>query len=72
MTNDPRCPRCGGALVPIVYGLPTRETELIAARGAVALGGCVIHDGAPRWRCRACGESTTDSDSRKGANRWES
>jgi hypothetical protein len=47
--------------VPIIYGLPTRAAEALAARGEVALGGCVVRDGAPRWRCRTCERDETDN-----------
>lgn len=49
------CPRCGATeVVPIVYGYPSRTTFEAAARGEVALGGCVVFAHAPTWRCLAC------------------
>ena len=54
--REKKCPACGSAdRVPIVYGYPTHETAERAERGEVALGGCLIHDLNPRWRCKACG-----------------
>ena len=51
----PACPRCGEAGVPIVYGLPGAELQRQAERGSVALGGCILVEGAPDWSCRVCG-----------------
>ena len=52
--SPPNCPKCGAAdALPIVRGLPSDELE---RQGTVALGGCVIHDDDPDWRCRQCGE----------------
>lgn len=39
------CKKCGGAVVPVIYGLPTREVGEEADRGEVVLGGCVIDEG---------------------------
>lgn len=58
MTAKPEpCPECGsGQVVPIRYGMPTRETEAAADRGEVELGGCFVGrpGGDPAWRCRSC------------------
>ena len=54
--REGRCPSCGSPdRIPIAYGLPTQETVERADRGEVLLGGCLVHDEAPRWQCRACG-----------------
>jgi hypothetical protein len=56
MEDEKRCPRCGSAeLVPIVYGLPSRETFEAAREGRVALGGCMIHPDSPDHTCDSCG-----------------
>ena len=48
----PACPVCGtGDPQRIVYGLPA--PGLFDDPG-VALGGCLVSDDAPRFRCRAC------------------
>ena len=47
------CERCGAAIVPIVYGYPSGSMFRDAARGKVALGGCVIMGNDPRWKCTA-------------------
>lgn len=54
--SEQRCPACGASdVVPIVSGMPSRETEAAALRGEVVLGGCLVWPGKPTWHCRACG-----------------
>jgi hypothetical protein len=49
-----RCSRCAlPAVLPIAYGLPSGELMEAAARGEVALGGCIV--GPQHWACSACG-----------------
>ena len=49
------CPVCGAASVAyIVYGMPGPDVHERFAPTPIALGGCVIWDDAPRWRCQAC------------------
>ena len=46
-----RCPQCGAADPrPIMYGMPAGIPP-----DWVALGGCIISPGNPRFRCRVCG-----------------
>lgn len=53
-----RCPQCGERTgVPILYGLPTPGAFDAAARGEIALGGCVIGLDDPNRRCLSCGHS---------------
>lgn len=48
------CPKCGSAnTVPIVFGLPTPETERRKERGEVYTGGCIIPP-PERWADHAC------------------
>lgn len=49
-----KCPICKGRVVPIVYGEPTPEIGIKAKRGEVVLGGCIIYQGIPQWRCLEC------------------
>ena len=35
------CKKCGGEVVEIVYGYPSRETFKMAERGEIILGGCL-------------------------------
>jgi hypothetical protein len=39
----------GPRIVPYVMGLPNRQLRERAARGEVALGGCVVSGLEPRW-----------------------
>ncbi len=50
--ENPPCPECGTPTRRIVYGLPGEELFAAAARGEVALGGCLVRP--QRWRCPAC------------------
>lgn len=56
-----RCPKCGGRIVPIVYGEPTPETGERAERKEVILGGCCLMEDdegnllSPQWGCVKCG-----------------
>lgn len=50
-----RCPACDSPLIAdICYGYPSRETAEAAGRGEIVLGGCLIDDANPQWKCRAC------------------
>jgi len=41
--------------VPIVFGLPADEALIDAERGKIALGGCMVSENGPEWRCKSCG-----------------
>jgi hypothetical protein len=59
-----RCPRCEAVeVVPIVYGFsaPDSESMRAAEAGEVFLGGCVVPDDQPYWRCRNCGFDGSDN-----------
>lgn len=50
------CPNCGTIdAIPILYGLPAPEAIQAAERGKIALGGCVVLPGNPRYACPNCG-----------------
>lgn len=51
--KKPRCPICGKAGKPILFGMPTPETMAKAERGEIVLGGCVIEKNNPSWQCAA-------------------
>jgi hypothetical protein len=52
----PPCPACHSRSVArIVYGLPSKSAMRAKERGEIVLGGCVVGDDPPRWRCLACG-----------------
>ena len=53
-----QCPRCDNRSgVRIIYGMPDVELVERAERGLVALGGCLVMDDNPTWRCldEGCG-----------------
>ena len=57
----PNCATCGAELIRIVYGYPSGSMFRDAARGKIALGGCVVFANAPRWKCSAdCDDKKTD------------
>lgn len=49
------CPRCGGQLRWVVYGLPS-PAMAAAEGGGFVLGGCCGDDGMPTHTCEKCGE----------------
>ena len=53
------CDRCGGQVVPLVFGMPTESLARRAQRGEVALGGCCCwgDERDPTHECAACGRS---------------
>ncbi len=60
-SSKPTCERCGAPTIPIVYGYPSGSMFRDAARGKIALGGCVVFANAPRWKCSAdCDDKKTD------------
>jgi nitrite reductase/ring-hydroxylating ferredoxin subunit len=50
------CPKCGNKSIDfILYGLP--DLSVIDAElksGKVTLGGCVLFEDSPQWRCNSC------------------
>lgn len=53
-----RCRACRAeAIIPIIRGEPTEEAWQMSERGEVALGGCMVSPGDPRYCCRECGEA---------------
>ncbi|MCZ2813859.1 hypothetical protein O2W15_20700 [Modestobacter sp. VKM Ac-2979] len=49
-------PSCGREdSVPLIWGLPDEEGMLLAERGLVALGGCLVGPDVPALACRGCG-----------------
>jgi hypothetical protein len=46
------CPKCGAAIVPIIYRMPAGELVQQAKRGEVELGGCVVWGDNPQLVCR--------------------
>ena len=53
-----RCSECGSEqCAEILYGRVAETEQLREAlrSGRVVLGGCLVHEGMPRWRCLDCG-----------------
>ena len=51
------CPCCGfSPVAPIMYGLPlfTEKLKRAIDEGRIALGGCIVPEDPPRWRCKRC------------------
>ena len=62
-SSKPTCERCGAPTIPIVYGYPSESMFRDAARGKIALGGCVVLGNDPRWKCSAdCDDKKTDEE----------
>jgi hypothetical protein len=52
----PSCPECRASeTVPIVYGFPGGDAFEAEAAGRVILGGCLVDQSYPDYRCGACG-----------------
>ena len=61
------CPNCASdVVIPIIYGLPSPETEENAKKGEFVLGGCVVMEGSPNLHCKSCGHEWFD----KSVSRW--
>ena len=54
-TDAPRC--CDKPMTPIVYGMPGPELLEESLDGEVELGGCLISEDAPMFRCLRCGRT---------------
>lgn len=48
------CKKCGGEVLGIVYGYPSREISKMAERGEIILGGFCIEGKQPDMVCRDC------------------
>ena len=55
VTRKPRkCLRCGGKVVPILYGEPNEESGILIRAGEMIMGGCLILEENPQWGCIEC------------------
>jgi hypothetical protein len=52
--SSEECDRCGTTGTRIVYGLPTVDTESVAQRGEIVLGGCRVEVNQPTHSCPKC------------------
>ncbi len=53
----PPCPRCKATDVArIIYGKPPLTRQILEGleSGRLVSGGCLVHQGAPAWRCNRC------------------
>lgn len=53
-TAPKQCARCGGDLVPVVYGMPDPDLMQEADEGRALLGGCLTDQRGPTRACPAC------------------
>ncbi len=54
--EDIACPKCETSNpLEIIYGFPSEEMFGAESSGSIALGGCVVQDDNPAYRCRRCG-----------------
>lgn len=52
-----KCEKCGGNVVPVIYGMPTYETFQRAEQGEFILAGCCIPvepEQQEDWACINC------------------
>lgn len=52
-----KCPKCGSRnFAEILYGMPMFDEKLEnnIQDGKIVLGGCLIYDGMPLYRCNEC------------------
>jgi hypothetical protein len=57
-SSPTKCPTCGSThLTPIMYGYPSPKALTNAEEGRVILGGCVVYNDSPTWKCNGCGRS---------------
>ena len=62
MARSHKCPKCQADGVCIIYGYPGESLMEKAKAGKVALGGCVIEDNMPKWKCSECGHEWGNDD----------
>lgn len=65
--NKPRkCPKCGGKVARIFYGMPAFSERLQADldAGRIVLGGCEIFENMPTWQCTNCGQEFKKQEKR--------
>lgn len=55
--TKPKCQNCGGKILPIIYGLPSPAMFNAAGNDEVFLGGCVLGENNPQWKCIVCGQT---------------
>lgn len=55
--EKPACPKCGNkdSVVPIIYGVVTKEIAERAEKDEIRVGGYAVGSGNPSWACNSCG-----------------
>lgn len=55
------CPKCGRPRVQLILvGRPTPEGLEMLNRGEAVMGGCLIEENMPDWKCADCGDEWYD------------
>ena len=50
-----KCPECGSThILEIMYGFPAHIAVEQERAGKIILGGCIVDEGNPKWRCIEC------------------
>lgn len=52
-----RCPKCGGKVVPIFYGMPISKEFVDENADKYIFAGCCIYEDSPAWGCLECKKS---------------
>ena len=67
METSTTCPKCGSQdVLPILYGMPSREMTEESIAGKIALGGCVIFSDSPDRLCGNCGHDWREGEGGTG------
>jgi hypothetical protein len=64
------CLVCGEPGKPIAYGYPGPDMMQAADEGRIVLGGCVVSEDLPHWRCRN-GHSWSDDQPQARATTYD-
>lgn len=59
------CPNCGKkTIAEIIWGMPFSADMEMEKTGKVIIGGCIVSDNDPTWRCRSCDFDLYDKESK--------
>ena len=51
-----KCPKCGGRVAEIAYGLLSLDGEDVAKKNGMFMGGCCVGEDSPTHICTKCYE----------------